>query len=555
MIEGGYVVTNYHVVWPHESDRVVFPDGAELLDVPVLAWDPMTDLAVLGPVQTNAPALKLQDGESMAIGSELLLVGYPGEVDQFPQTTVVRGVLSRYRHWEQAGMTYLQTDATIAGGRSGGALVNLRGEVVGITGLYITEAMYGLAASAADIDPIVAHLIRGEDPWGLGRRLPSGPGSFNVSVDMRNQWDTRTFVFDASEGTRFEAEIEGTGDGAFQVSDQFGLLLEVDDDFTGIERGRTKLVMDGVHFLQVELASRGASTFDLTSNVRLTPLKDPDDGRTVAVGETIAGNLDYFDDWDWYSIWLDEGETVRISADSLNFDTMVYVDFPGAQGNQVVYDDDSGGGFLEVNALLVYRAPKTGEYYIAVGNATEDYDTGGYFLSVESYLPGMETVTVPPSPEVVDSPFGEMLIFEDPQTNLSIQVPADWAGELNEGPDYREYLATSLDGSTVFMIAEKDFSLELGERSVTELGDELVSSFLDEGFQVHTRETIPSPQGFPTIRITGTISEESHTVDIALMVYLSEDGSAFAIVYGFHQGMLDKYWQLIEYSFGTFRVN
>ena len=72
--------------------------------------------------------LRMTDGEGTALGSELLLVGYPAEVDLFPQPTITRGILSRFREWERLGITYLQTDAAIAGGQSGGALVNSRGE-------------------------------------------------------------------------------------------------------------------------------------------------------------------------------------------------------------------------------------------------------------------------------------------------------------------------------------------------------------------------------------------------------------------------------------------
>lgn len=52
LIEDGYVVTNAHVVWPFQTVRVVFPDGSEFLDAPVLNWDLMADLAIIGPLQT-----------------------------------------------------------------------------------------------------------------------------------------------------------------------------------------------------------------------------------------------------------------------------------------------------------------------------------------------------------------------------------------------------------------------------------------------------------------------------------------------------------------------
>ena len=173
------------------------------------------------------------------------------------------------------------------------------------------------------------------------------------------------------------------------MSDAFGAILEVDDGLTGIEYGTVELLTSGVHILQVEMASGDSSGFDLSSSVRLRPLNDPDDGRLVTVGETVAGSLDHLSDWDWRSIRLKEGETVQISTDSLNVDTVIYVDFPNSRDNQVVSDDDGGGGLFGLNSELVYRAPHSGEYVIAVSDA-EGSSFGGYYLSVESARQGTE---------------------------------------------------------------------------------------------------------------------------------------------------------------------
>ena len=115
----------------------------------------------------------------------------------------------------------------------------------------------------------------------------------------------------------------------------------------------------GVQFLQVEMATGEFSSFDISSSIRLKSLNDPDDGQIVAVGETVVGSLDHPLDWDWYSISLNEGQTVRITTDSINVDTILYVDFPKSRNNQVVSDDDGGGG-LRGNSELVYRAPHAG---------------------------------------------------------------------------------------------------------------------------------------------------------------------------------------------------
>ena len=507
---------------------------------------------MMGPVDVSAPSLKLKDGEDTGPGSELHLVGYPAEVDLLPQPTITRGILSRFREWERLDMTYFQTDAAVAVGQSGGALVNSRGEVIGILGLRLSEAGFGLAASSADIAPIVEKLIRGESPSGLGdRQLPVGRGSFEFDVELRNYWDSRTFVLEATEGTMLEVGLEGEGNGWFHVSSPFGLVLEVDDGFTGVERGAVELLTGGVHFLQVEMGSGNGSEFDLVSSVRLKPLNDLDDGRSIAVGDTIAGSLDYFFDWDWYSIRLQEGETIRVSTDSLNVNTVIYIDFPNSRNNQVVSDDDSGGGLSGVNSELVYRAPHTGEFFVAVTEG-EGSSLGGYYLSVEQSREGTETVTVPPSPQLADSPFGTMFIFEDPLGYFSMQVPEAWdEGEFDESQGEIFYAFDPETNSEILIIEEDVLALGAGELSVTEYADLIESSVLTPaGVEDIARETVRTSQG--SLAVIFNMSLFTHRA--VRFVYLLDNNIAIGISYVFPADLFDMGKQLAGYSFGSFHI-
>ena len=390
LVEGGYVVTNHHVVWPHDMVWVVFPDGTEAW-VPVVGWDPFADLAVLGPVSVSAEPLMLVDGEAMPPGSRVFLVGYPAETDLFPQVSITEGIVSRFREWDLAGLTLLQTDEAIAGGQSGGALVNTDGEVIGISTWGFSEAGFGVATSATDAAPIVEWLIEEEAAlaWHQSLRSP-GAGEFAFDVEMVNRWDNHAFTFVAEVGSVVEVSIDGTADGVLRISSPLGIHLEADNSYSGVESGAVEILTDGVHYLEVstlidELPFDGPVAYTVESSSRLQPFEDPDDGQHLAVGDIVAGFIDYFSDIDWYTIDLEEGDTVVIWTDAIATDTAVSVDFPGATIDDIAHDDDSGTALFgeSFNAELVYTAPATGQYLVAVVDAVGD-SGGSYFLGIDA---------------------------------------------------------------------------------------------------------------------------------------------------------------------------
>lgn len=383
LIEGGFVVTNAHVVWPYDVARVVLPSGAEFNDVPVLGWDLPADIAVLGPIDTNVAPLALVDGEDLPIGAEVFLIGYPGEVEAFPQPTLSSGLLSRTREWEEMAITFLQSDAVVAGGQSGGALLSESGGVIGISGFSFTDGRFALAASAADILPRVQALTRGGDPSGLGdRRIPLDGGRLRHEVVFDNPWDGALYVFDQPVGTTVEFELSGDNDGLFEVFDSFSALhLSVDGGFSGIETGVLETEATGPHFVRVAQFDEGPGGYTLRSSHRSILLPDPDDGKQVRAGETLAGNIDAPGDLDYFVIDLEAGETIEIRTTSLLVDTQVGIDFPGAV--ELTSDDDSGGGLFGVDAALTYEAPHSGSYFVIV-TSFGFAGPGGYVLTVSS---------------------------------------------------------------------------------------------------------------------------------------------------------------------------
>ena len=538
LVEGGYVVTNYHVVWPFDAAWVVFPDGPELRGVPVVGWDPLVDLAVLGPVDVSAQPLELEDGEDMSPGSEMFLVGYPAEPDPYPEPSITQGILSRVREWTPAGMTYLQSDTAIAGGQSGGALVDSQARVVGISTYSWSEAGFTVSTSAADDASIVQRLIEDSDDARLSDRRLGDEGGRSHEVRLVNLWDTATFVFEPSAGALHEFSIDGPKDGLFRVLDSLGVLLEVDDNFSGLEQRSVETSTDGIHFLQIENLSEGPAAFSVESTVALRPLEDPDDGQRIVVGERITGVLDFFSDSDWYSIRLQEGDTVSITTDSVSVDTLMYVAFPGSGTDGLVFDDDSGPAGVfgdQLNSQIVYRAPFTGEFFIVVTDALGE-GLGGYLLSVEQAPAGAEAATMPSDDEALDSAAGEMTLFEDPDGYFQVELPAFYDVleplEPEPGQTYEEILSmSSPDATTYVSIYREDLlKLDMDDRqAIHEYGDYLVSVYqeFNADYTVEANNVLPSlyDADVQVIEFTDGIDY------IFSLSFLTEDDLAFEIVY------------------------
>ena len=453
LLEDGYLVTNHHVVWPDRKVRLLFPDGADLRNVPVVAVDPLADIALLGPVETRAKGLRFSKGESFPVGGEVFMVGYPGEVERSPKPTIVSGVLSRLRSWEQAGITYLQTDASIAGGQSGGAMVDARGRLLGISGFSFTDAQYALVASSVDVGRVVGRLKRSAETLALGDRVfPEGRGELEFIVELEDWWDRRDFVLTAPEPTTVDFELACEGRAKMYLYDGTGTVVQRDDEDEADEWTNVALPNRGVYFLQVGQNEGEIVRCRLSSSVRLQLLPDPDDGREVFKGRVIAGNLDHFRDVDWFLVSLTEGETVEVTTDSLNVDTVLWVRCRGCGGNRLAQNDDSGSGLFRANARVIYRADSDGEFVISVEAAGGD-SGGGYFLSVKRALSG--SVLTPLS--------GERVAEADVLTNQVFDC-------LESNEDARENLMTEVEDGLVADGMNRDLArgmveLLLGDRA------------------------------------------------------------------------------------------
>ncbi len=135
--KNGYILTNYHVVGGADEVEIVLPDGRKF-DTEWIRGDPQTDVAVVKIKAKRLIAAPLGDSDKMQVGDWVLAIGAP---EGLPQT-VTAGIISA--KGRKTGMrsyeNFIQTDAAINHGNSGGPLVNLRGEVIGINTAIVTRS-------------------------------------------------------------------------------------------------------------------------------------------------------------------------------------------------------------------------------------------------------------------------------------------------------------------------------------------------------------------------------------------------------------------------------
>ena len=201
MSDQGYVLTNYHVIADADQVIVALQDG-RILNGEVTGFDVPTDLAVLKINAAKLPVIPQDDELNPQVGDIVLAIGNPYNVGQ----TITQGIISATGRTGLSSMgpdsngrqDLLQTDAAINAGNSGGALINVYGEIVGINTASFQslahQESYGinfaipyalahrimlelisngrvirgyLGVSGADIPPMMAQLLKMGDQTGL----------------------------------------------------------------------------------------------------------------------------------------------------------------------------------------------------------------------------------------------------------------------------------------------------------------------------------------------------------------------------------------------------
>ncbi|MGO8744903.1 MAG: S1C family serine protease [Thermoguttaceae bacterium] len=140
----GFILTNSHVVNDATHVDVRLSDGRTVQNAQVVGNDPLSDLALVKVDTENLTAAHWGNSDALEVGDEVLAVGNPYGLAR----SVTAGIISaksRHVDIEQRERSFLQTDAAVNPGNSGGPLVNLSGEVVGINTAIVGHSYQGIS--------------------------------------------------------------------------------------------------------------------------------------------------------------------------------------------------------------------------------------------------------------------------------------------------------------------------------------------------------------------------------------------------------------------------
>jgi serine protease Do len=259
----GYIITNNHVVEGATDIKVTLGDR-RILSAKLIGTDPLTDLAVIKIDGSNFPNVPLGDSTLLRPGQTVLAFGNPFGF----RFTVTRGIVSAlnrpnpYNDDPRKPGQYIQTDAAINQGNSGGPLVNAHGEVIGINTFLISPSGsfsgMGFAIPTQIVQPTVDSLVR----YGKVSHSYIGVGITDVTPENSKFFDLK----DADGAVISEVQPDSPGAKAG---------LRVGDVIVGLD-GKKVL---GAGELQAEVSSKHPGT-----KVTLDVLRD---GKSVNVPVTL----------------------------------------------------------------------------------------------------------------------------------------------------------------------------------------------------------------------------------------------------------------------------
>ena len=186
--QDGYIVTNNHVIDKAQQIQVVLNDKREF-SATLVGTDPNTDIALLKIEATDLPVILMGNSDDLRVGEWVLAVGNPFNLT----STVTAGIVSakaRNINILNADMkieSFIQTDAAVNPGNSGGALVNTRGELVGINTAIASQTGSYSGYSFAVPTSIVQKVVSDIKQFGIVQRAILGVQIQEITAELKKE--------------------------------------------------------------------------------------------------------------------------------------------------------------------------------------------------------------------------------------------------------------------------------------------------------------------------------------------------------------------------------
>ncbi|MBP5571413.1 MAG: Do family serine endopeptidase [Bacteroidales bacterium] len=282
----GYIVTNNHVVSQATKVRVTLNNNRSY-DATVIGTDPATDVALIKIDATGLPALTFADSDKLRLGEWVLAIGSPYDL----RSTITAGIVSAKGRsmpnytGEFKIESFIQTDAAVNPGNSGGALVNKKGELVGVNTAIISQTGSYTGYSFAVPSNIVKKTVADLMDFGTVRRAKLGvmmkPVDEKIAEEMKLSTLEGVYIVEVSKGGAAEKAGIKEGD----------IILTVDGK-TVTSTSSLQTIVNGYHpgdVAQVSFVRSGKKhtvKVTFTSDSETTP-KALEDGTVLFYGAKL----------------------------------------------------------------------------------------------------------------------------------------------------------------------------------------------------------------------------------------------------------------------------
>lgn len=318
--EKGYVLTNNHVIKDADKITVQLQDGREF-KAKVIGTDEMSDVALIQIEKPkNLTALKIADSDKLRVGDFTVAIGNPFGLGQ----TVTSGIVSALGRsmGSERGMyeNYIQTDAAVNRGNSGGPLINLNGELIGINTAIISPSGGNAGIAFAIPSNMANNLVQQILEFGEVRRGMLGIKGGELNADLAQAFD-----IEAKKGAFVSEIIPGS------AADKAG--LKAGDVITAMNGQAVSSFAE----MRAKIATSGAG-----KEIELTYLRDGKSNNTKVI--------------------LQSGEQTQTSASNL---------LPTLEGAELNNYDEKGVKGVSIskikpNSLAEQRGLKSGDVIIGI---------------------------------------------------------------------------------------------------------------------------------------------------------------------------------------------